>query len=48
MGAVAQGWRRLNSYLEGVTQPQERERQAALVLHGFVTLSTPALYLRCP
>ena len=47
LSAVAEGWQRLGSYLEAVTEPQERVHDAALVLHGFVTMSTPILHLWC-
>jgi hypothetical protein len=48
LAAVAEGARVLRSYLDRVAAPQEMPRRPALVLHGFVTLSTPALHLRCP
>jgi len=48
LGAVAEGRRRLDSYLDAVRMTPERAGKGALALHGFVTVSTPSLYLRCP
>src|SRR4029077_5977640 len=48
LGTVAEGWRRLGSYLEAVRQLEHRARKTARAVHVLVSPSSPALHRLCP